>query len=152
TATPENQRDQQIARLQAVFGRSFVVLPRFTAANALELEKALADSAKVQDNDPLTAVTWFQRASRVRDAVWRPDGALRYAEALETGEKLTLRVAQLPYQQNDRWIALPLKPDRPLSTSRFSLIVQAIPTLDVKLPMAGLLVDEWVEVMPNAKE
>jgi hypothetical protein len=152
TATPEETRDQQFARLRATFGKSFVVLPRFTAANALELEKALADSVKIQDNDSLAAATWFQRASRVRDGVSRLDASLRYAESLETGERLSLRVAQLPYQTNDRWVALPLKPGQALSTSRFSLVVQALPTLDVKLPMAGVLIDEWVEVMPNPKE
>jgi len=152
TATADDQRDQQFARLRATFGKSFVVLPRFTAANALELEKALADSVKVQDNDSLAAATWFQRASRVRDGVSRLDASLRYAESLETGERLNLRVAQLPYQPTDRWVALPLKPGQPLSNSRFSLVVQAPPTVDVKLPMTGLLIDEWVEVMPNPSE
>jgi hypothetical protein len=152
TATPDETRDQQFARLRAVFGKSFVILPRFTAPNALELQSALGDSTKIQDNDSLAAATWFQRASRVRDGLARLDSSLRYAEALETGEKLSLRVAQLPYQANDRWIALPLKSGVPLSTSRFSLIVQSLPTLDVKLPIVGLLIDEWVEVMPNPTE
>jgi len=151
-ATVDDQCDQQFARLRGAFGKSFVVLPRFTAPNGLELEKALADSPKIQDNDALAAATWFQRASRVRDGVSRLDASLRYAESLETGERLSLRVAQLPYQPADRWVALPLKPGRPLSNSRFSLIVQAPPTVDVKLPMTGLLIDEWVEVMPNPKE
>ena len=152
TATADDQRDQQLARLRAVFGNGFVVLPRFTAPNALELEQALADSTKVQDGDALAATTWMLRASRVRDGIARFDAALRYAEALETGERLTLRVAQLPYQLDDRWVALPLKPGRPLSTSRFSLVVQAVPGFDVKRPIVGLLIDEWVEVVPSPME
>ncbi|HKG93217.1 MAG TPA: hypothetical protein VKA84_15030 [Gemmatimonadaceae bacterium] len=151
-ATPDEQRDHLIARLRATFGKSFVALPRFTAANSLELERALADSVKIQDNDSLAAATWFQRASRVRDGVSRLDASLRYAESLETGERLSLRVAQLPYRPGDRWVALPLKRGQPLSSSRFSLVVQALPTLDVKLPMTGILIDEWVEVMPNPAE
>jgi hypothetical protein len=152
TATPDEVRDQQLARLRTVFGRGFVVLPRFTLANALEVEQALADSTKVQENDALAASTWFLRASRVRDGIARLDAAMRYAEALETGEHLNLRVAQLPYQPNDRWVALPLAPGKPLSTSRFSLVVQAVPGFDVKLPIAGLLIDEWVEVVPGPSE
>ena len=46
SATTEQRRDYALARLRIVFGKAFVVLPRFTAANADELEKALADSAK----------------------------------------------------------------------------------------------------------
>jgi hypothetical protein len=152
TATADEQRDHQLARLRTVFGSSFVVLPRFTAANALELEQALADSTKVQDDDPLAATTWLLRASRVRDGIARFDAALRYAETLETGERLSLRVAQLPYQPDDRWVALPLEPARPLSGSRFSLVVQAVPGFDVKRPIVGLLIDEWVEVLPSPTE
>jgi hypothetical protein len=152
TATADEQRDQQLARLRAVFGNAFVVLPRFTAPNALELEQALSDSTKVQDGDPLAATTWMLRASRVRDGIARFDAALRYAEALEAGERLTLRVAQLPHQPDDRWVALPLEPGRPLSSSRFSLVVQAVPGFDVKRPIVGLLIDEWVEVLPSPTE
>jgi len=152
TASLDEQRDLQFARLKAAFGKSFVVLPRFTAPNALELQTALADTVKIQDNDSLAAATWFQRASRVRDGLSRLDGALRYAESLETGEKLSLRVAQLPYQADDRWIALPMKPGGSLSTSRFSLVIHGASTIDVKLPLTGVLIDEWVEVVPSPKE
>jgi len=152
TATDDEKLKQQIDRLHIIFGNSFVVMPQFSAGNATELEKALADSTKVQDNDPLAVVTWFQRANRVREGVARLDASMRYAEALETGERLSLRIAQLPYAENNRWTGLPLKPGQGLSPSRFSLIVQSVPTLDVKQPLAGLLIDEWVEVVPNVSE
>ena len=66
-ATTEEKRDNALARLAIVFGKAFVVLPRFTAANAAELQKALNDSVKVQDGDPLASTTWFQRMARVRE-------------------------------------------------------------------------------------
>ncbi len=73
---PETDNDQkqknQEARLRAVFGDAFVVLPRFRASNAGELNDALASSTAIQDNDALAVVTWFQRASRVRAGVARP--------------------------------------------------------------------------------
>ena len=150
-ATDDEKRNHHLARLRAIFGDSFVVLPRFSVGNAVELEKALADSTKVQDNDALAVTTWFQRASRVREGMARLDALLCYAEALGL-ERLNLRIAQLPYQENDRWVGLPLKAGQPLSLSRFSLVIQSAGTLDVKKPLAGLLIDEWVEVMPNARE
>jgi hypothetical protein len=149
---PPDERTFQVNRLQAVFGEAFVVLPRFTAGNAAELEQALADSVKIQDNDPLAAVTWFQRTARVREGVARLDASLHYAEALGAVERLNLIVAQLPFKSDDRWVGLPLKPDRPLSPSRFSLIVQSAAKLDLKQPLAGLLIDEWVEAVPSASE
>ena len=112
----------------------------------------MADSRKVQDNDALTVITWFQRASRVREGVARFDASIRYAEVLETGEQLNLRIAQLPYRESDRWVGLPLKPGQGISPSRYSLVVQSASTIDVKQPMTGLLIDEWVEVVPNARQ
>ena len=97
-------------------------------------------------------MTWFARASRVRDGVARLDASLRYAEALATGERLNLRVAQLPYQPDDRWVGCRSRRASRCRTSRFSLVVQSAPTLDVHHPLAGLLIDEWVEVVPNARE
>ena len=35
---------------------------------------------------------------------------------------------------------------------KLSLVVQSGAPVDVRQPLAGLLIDEWVEVVPNAKE
>ena len=150
--TEQERRDTAVARLHAIFGDAFVVLPRFSATNADELSKAFGDSLEIQDNDPLAAIEWLERISRVREGVGRFDAAVRYAEALDTGERLNLSVAQLPYQIGDRWVALPMKDNAPLSTSRFSLVAQSSEAVDVRRPMAGLLIDEWVDVVPNTSE
>ena len=127
-------------------------LPRFTPANADELEKALADSAMVQDGDPLSSITWFQRMARVREGAARLDATLNYSEALKTGEKLKLTIAQLPYDAGDRWVGLPLETGKSLPGGKLSLAVQSAVPVDVRQPLAGLLIDEWVEVVPSATE
>jgi hypothetical protein len=157
-ATPDEKRDRQVERLRAIFGKVFVVLPRFASGNTDELAKAFADSTKLQDNDPLAVVTWFQRNSRVREGVARLAVSLRYAEALNTGENLKLTLGQLPHkpdqagQQPDRWVGLPLKAGQQIAGSRLSLVMQASGAVDPKQPLAGMLIDEWVEIIPNAKE
>ena len=152
TATVEDKRDYALARLRIVFSKAFVVLPRFTAGNAAELEKALADSVKVQDGDPFASTTWFQRMARVRDGVARLNAALGYAEALGSSEKIRLTIAQLPYGANDRWVGLPFQAGQSLPGGKLSLAVQSAAPVDVRQPLAGLLIDEWVEVVPNATE
>ena len=151
-ASEDEKQKHHLARLRLAFGDSFVVLPRFSAGNSNELKEALADSTAVQDNDALAVFTWFQRASRVRASVARLDSALRYAEALDTGEKLKLRVIQLPHDPKGRWVGLPLLPGRELFRSGLSLVVQSADELNVNEPLAGLLIDEWVEVVPNVNE
>lgn len=152
SASAESKRDHALARLRFVFGKAFVVLPRFTAANAAELKQALADSLQVQDGDPLASATWFQRMARVRDGLARLNVTLSYAEAIASGEKLKLTIAQLPYDPNDRWVGLPLKDGQGLPGGKLSLAVQSVTPVDVHQPLAGLLFDEWVEVVPNTTE
>jgi hypothetical protein len=151
-ATPEARRDTALARLRIIFGPGFVVLPRFTAANATELAQAIGDSGKIQGGDPLASVTWFQRMARVRDGVARLHAALLYSEALNTGEKLALTLAQLPHAVNDRWVGLPLASGQALPGGKLSLAIQSAAPFDVNQPLCGLLIDEWVEVVPGATE
>lgn len=150
--TADDRRNHHTERLRIIFGKAFVVLPRFTAGNSDELVKAFGDSTKVLDNDPLAVVTWFQRCSRVREGVARLAASLRYAEALNTGENLKLAVGQLPYQSADRWVGLPLKDNKQITGGRLSLVMQASGAVDPRQALAGFLIDEWVEIIPNAKE
>jgi hypothetical protein len=152
TVTVDERRDHALARMRIVFSKAFVVLSRFTPANGAELEQALADSAKVQGGDPIVSTTWFQRMARVREGVARLHAALNYSEALKTGEKLRLTIAQLPYDADDRWVGLPLQAGKSLPGGKLSLAVQSAAPVDVRRPLAGLLVDEWVEVVPSAIE
>jgi hypothetical protein len=152
TATTQERHDQAVSRLRTAFGEAFVVLPRFTVPNAAELGQALAASEQLQAGDPSASITWFQRTARVRDGVGRLNQALGYAEALGTGERLELTIGQLPHAADDRWVGLPLQDGQTVPGGRLSLAVQSTAAIDVHQPLAGVLVDEWLEVVPNATE
>jgi hypothetical protein len=139
-------------RLQEIFGSGFLVLPRFRASNDADLTRALAASASVQGGDPFAVHTFHQRMARVREAITHFDDLLRYAEALGTGESLSLDVAQLPFNQGDRWIGLTATPEQTLPSGRLSLITHLAGAVDFTKPVAGLMIDEWVEVVPNTSE
>ncbi len=139
-------------RLQEIFGNAFLVLPRFHAPNDADLTRALASSASVQGGDPFAVHMFHQRMARVREAITHFDDLLRYAEALGTGESLTLDVVQLPFHDGDRWIGLVATPEQPLPSGRLSVIAHLGGAVDFSKTMAGLMVDEWVEVVPNSNE
>jgi hypothetical protein len=141
-----------LGRLRVVFGEAFVILPRFSATNTIELKQALMNSTKLQGGDPLEVVTWFQRMARIREGVARLNHALMYSEVLGNSEKLNLTVAQLPLQENDRWVGLPIPEGEKLPGGKLSLVVQSAASVNVQQPLAGLLIDEWVEVVPNTTE
>jgi hypothetical protein len=140
-------------RLRHVFGNSFVAVPRFRPPNSTEIQHALEASTAAQDGDPLAVITFHQRMARVREGVARLDDALQYAEALGNGDALTLQVAQLPHTEGDRWVGLPVKAGTEIPPGRLSLIVHMPEPIDfTQRTIAGLLIDEWIEVVPNAKE
>jgi hypothetical protein len=138
--------------LRAVFGGGFLALPRFTMADATELTKSLAASASLQGGDPLAVYPWFQQVQRVREPVSRLGASLHAAEVARTGAMLRLAVAQLPHIDGERWVGLPSDPAIPMPAGKLSLVVHADAALNLTQPLAGVLVDEWVEVIPSARE
>jgi hypothetical protein len=151
-AERRGRREQLLERMRTVFGSSFVAMPLFTYDNADELKKALAANEQVQGGDALNVYTWFTRAARVRDPLARWSAPLSGAEVLGTGESLRLKVAQLPFDAADRWVGLPPEEGKDVQAGKLSLIVHAAATLKVDQPLCGLLVDEWVEVVPSSRE
>jgi hypothetical protein len=146
----EEKQAHDLALLQLVFGKDFLVLPTIKLLNSNELANSFAASNILQGNDPLAAVSWFQRVARVREAVARLERVLLYAEALG-GDALRFQVGQLPFKQNDRWIGLPTF-NKPLAGGLISLVAHMTSEIDFHRSLAGLFIDEWVEAVPNASE
>ena len=148
----ERVRHEQ-ARLEAVFGRGFKALPLVRPANAAEIGTALAGSDALLGGDPLQALSWLQGVSRVRPGASRLSGALTYAAALRRNSALALKVAQLPQAAGERWIGLPATNGGPpqLPPGRLSLVAHLPAAFKPAEPVAGLVFDEWVEVVPAAE-
>jgi hypothetical protein len=136
-----------------IFGPSFTFLPRFRVAESERDELGLALAA---DNGLTSAgdeviTKWFHQAARVRQplARWR---RLALCAASLGVDALKLAVAQLPHADGARWAALPFFTASPPVSGRVSLVMQrfASPTPDGV--WAGLLIDEWSEVIPRAAE
>jgi hypothetical protein len=154
STAPEVLRDYHLARAREVFGADFRILPQFTPENGSVLNQTFGDTLALQGGDPFAAVTFFQRVSRVRSGVAQLNAALLYAEATNEDVALTLQVGQLPYKQNDRWVALPLSANQTIDGGRLSLVTH-LPlqsSVDLKKPLSGLVIDEWAEVVPNKSE
>ncbi|MEU4220219.1 hypothetical protein [Actinoplanes sp. NPDC026623] len=134
-------------QIRAVFGENFPVVPAFAAADPDLLHPS---GAGLLGGDTSALLTWATRTARVRAGVARAVAALTYAEAMATGEALTLGVAQVPYAAGDSWAGLPRTAATPAG-SRLSLVVHAAPGATFG-SAAGLVLDEWTEVVPNTRE
>ncbi len=155
------------ARMAAIFGSEFRVLPRFVPRNAAELQQAFAASAALQGGDPDAAHTWLSRQSMVHDGAGRLADLARLQRALAQPDAASgaggspaagtadpdvpLVVAQLPFRSPDRWVALPFVPGQSLAGRRVSLVSWgSVPSMTA--PIAGLLIDEWTERVPSPTE
>ncbi|HET6315612.1 MAG TPA: hypothetical protein VFG86_04070, partial [Chloroflexota bacterium] len=143
--------EREIERFKLIFGRDFLVLPRFRVPNPDRFAQAFAASSTLQGGDPTEAFTWLTRAARVREGAGRLMDTTRYIEAID-GVAPTLTVGQLPVTAGERWVALPPLPGKELPAGRVSMVAYGPLPTDLSLAISGLIIDEWNEVVPSARE
>jgi len=144
SATPDQLSDHDSSRLRTIFGNSFPALPVLTSSSG----DLWANSLNLQGNDPLESVRWFQRAARVQPGAARLERAVMFAEALSGKLLQQFKVAQLPATPGDKWFALP----GVTSASRLSFIAFSPAPIPAGTTLAGLMIDEWTEVLPSSQQ
>lgn len=148
TASPDAVFAYERARMRAVFGSDFQIAPRFTLAQPSELPTAFGASDALLGNRPMEAMNWFTRASQVRPQMANAADVLRFAEAFLSAVPV-FSVGQLPFAPGEPWLALPSDPGAP---RKGQLSLFAIGPVNLKPSLAGLVFDEWNEVIPDAKQ
>ena len=155
-----NDSEQQVgavtSALKAIFGEEFVALPTFTltAAQQAELQLCAANEEPLLRHqtatlgDPLPLETWLHSTARVRDRMATFEYLGMACEAL-TGLELPLAAWQLPHAPDDHWLGAAY-PDSHTITGDL-LLFQAHHALAFNAAgaQAGLLIDEWTEVIPK---
>ena len=138
-------------RIAALLGEDFRSVPLVTAARRRELAATLARSTALQGGDPLAAAGWLAGVGRVRPEADRLARVMALGDAL-SGSGASLAVGQLPHDPHParRWIGLEIGPEAP--AVRVALVISSADDLDATEPLAGLLVDEWADVVPRADE
>jgi hypothetical protein len=141
------------AVLEAVFGEGFVVLPSLTPTEAA---LATFDQARRPTGaDSAAALSWLAGVAPVRESVASFEAVLAYADALaavdEDAPTMGLHIAQSG-SRGERWVALPPVAGSNIPAGRVSLIAGTPTGNPPNGSLAGLLIDEWVEVVPNADE
>lgn len=170
--------DILIDAIKALFGEAFVVLPTFTATNSQELQLAINQSEILGQEDNHRISLWLQQVSQTHTPVRRLEDVLMFSEAWKTAainsdsdceeeldeilaqQPMLLRVMQLPYDENRRWLAL--SDEELLKGIEFEefdtrprgvlSIVSLVPdNIDFGKKISGLLIDDWSEFIPSDK-
>ncbi len=150
---------------KAILGDAFNILPRFRYHDEADVQLSHAGRAQLLAHAvnalgmPHPAEEWLQNVSHVRARSARFDSILGFHEAF-TGTRLPLLPIQLPYRASDSWLAVefpehdPLHPDQPFAIEHDTLAVtiHGDAAFVSGATQAGLLVDDWTEVIPTRDE
>ena len=131
--------------VRSVFGNGFVFLPRFRPAAPATLAQALAAESE------LAVARWLEGAARVRAGLgrWRLLSIL--AGALGS-TPARFDVAQLPFVAGERWVGLSFDGEARPPSGRLSLVVHRPSAVSADDDWAGLVLDQWTELVPGASE
>jgi hypothetical protein len=124
------------------------------------LKSAAANSA-IEDWRDLAIEEWLQGVAAVREKVAVVEAVNTYQEAFADKE-LPFKPLQLPFDKKAHWIALEFPevsleqlddPDTFVAAGDFLSLARQLPAAySVSATQAGLLIDEWNEVIPNRFE
>jgi hypothetical protein len=93
---------------------------------------------------------WLYTCARVREPMQRWERIVMLTGALGVTEPV-LTPLQLPYRENDRWLASKIPPDYPADGERLLYTACFSRPYAVDQRQCGLLFDEWTEVIPLAE-
>jgi hypothetical protein len=137
------EAEDDLARIEAIFGEGFRALPLFTPDPAASLVAPLgADDTSVDE--------WFDQVAPVREPAARLQEVL-LGSAVTGGGEVGWKVLQFP-RPRERWAALPPQ-TAPLEAGTVSVVLWGGNVeWDGAGPLAALAVDEWVELVPGERE
>jgi hypothetical protein len=149
TALPTADPSAAAGVITAILGTAVLALPRLTPPDAATLQTGFGQSAAMRAVDPTALDRWLLQLSHMRPAAERLDYALSAAQLLGAPPPGPLDLAQLPVTGGDRWLGLPLDPSQPPAQGRVAIEAVAVGDPASQAPLAGLLLDQWLERIPS---
>jgi hypothetical protein len=153
----------------ALLGDAFVVLPEFTLSSDQLAEwnnvwttraNLLTHLTTGPDATPFPLDDWLHGVARVRDRCRQLELTTLLSEALSTSAALSLEALQFPHRPDNVWLGLKFPETLPSGDPfvleddnlLYSAYFGAGAEIDTAVPettYSGLLLDEWVEVVPT---
>lgn len=136
---------------QALFGRAFNAIPLFEFQDSDGLS-AQAGALKISDSGLFPLDNWLYGIAKVRKNMAALE-IFRTIEEMEGRAPASLSPVQLPFAAGDYWLGLPFPEDHHPAGDKLSLVlVNSGNLFDHTANRAGLVMDEWTELIPNREE
>lgn len=134
-------------RAGALLGKGFPLLPSFVTGPPAAA--VLDRTGRLLPDGSAAALAWLGDMARVRLPLHRLDEVLTIGELLRDATPVMPRVGQLPWVDGEPWVATGAPLDR--RQAKLALLVLdhgGADRLAAGGPAAGLVVDEWSELIP----
>lgn len=142
---------------KSLLGADYVLLPRFTFNNTLDVAKAYAAKddllayAKTALNMKLPVAEWLHGTSLVRKKVHTLE-MVRLLNDSFNDTALEASPVQLPYREADTWLAVEYPEGTTINHDTLSFVQYTPQGFTAATEQCGLLVDDWTEAIPNKEE
>jgi hypothetical protein len=144
-----------VEAMKALFGDSFIVLPELTFSGKDNFHNALLHQNEILMGKGEERIRlWLQQAAQTHPSVKRLDDVMMITDAwgAETPGKscMNLKVAQLPFDKDQPWLALSNDERNNIKWPKgvMSIVSLAPKNLNDMEQVAGLLIDQWSELIP----
>ncbi len=181
TPDPE-KFERQLAAARKITGDETILLPRCElSGNEAKVfltmckeSDTLLEFVKKNEQRILPVDDWFDGVSLVRKNAWELNNAISLSAGFNPAANIGLTPLQFPYKERDRWLAMKfvkdkteagynaeeeepfesLKGDTLLYTAHFAkpYDTDTQEAAETKVPVCGVIIDEWNEVIPSRNE
>ena len=147
--------------MHALFGREFEPFPLFKPRNSSEFKGAWVNRATLlTDAKDYVMDAWVSSVAQVNpkmkafEQVGMLTETLYYdpTSSLGTPPSMRMEPIQFPYRPDDRWLGTAFDSNLPIDGDKLSVVLNHSGTLDLTLPFSGIMIDDWVEKIPNPQE
>ena len=140
-----------------LLGDDYVVIPRFNFTNIADVTQSYSSRAQLLThatttrNNPLVVEEWLHGVSLVRPKMHQ-FGLMKIFHDGLNNTFLTCEPIQLPYRDKDSWLGVEFPDGTTIDHDTLSMILYTPQGFDPTQAQCGLLLDDWVEVVPQKEE
>lgn len=151
-ASSTYQKAQELIKAaKKILGEDFPFMPVFsnTVKNDIKNQVNLSDSESLirNHNGDFPMEEWLQSIANVRAKLY----SLEMLK-MHPNNEVDLQPVQFPYFEGDHWLGMPFPENFETKEDRLSLVLLNAQAATAQEKQCGLLIDEWVEIIPSAKE
>jgi hypothetical protein len=139
-------------RIDAMVGRAFPVLPRFTPVDAAAMTGALSRSGALTGDDPAAIASFVSQVGHVRADTGLFDEVCALSQLLRNETVVPLQVGQLPEVAGEGWVATSLPAADTGGRVHWIAVDHGGVVLLSTGVGAGLMIDEWTEPIPKTTQ